>query len=137
MFPTFPSGWPGGGLLLLRVALGLTVGAYGVAYVADWHHLGLVTWTVCLLAIASGVALLIGYLTPLTVTLAGLIAVSSAFSWFPAPNSNLFDTGLATALATIIAVAIICLGHGAFSLDARLFGRREIVIPSSSPSPKP
>jgi uncharacterized membrane protein YphA (DoxX/SURF4 family) len=136
MFPTFPSGWPGVGLLLLRLTLGVTVGAHGVAYAADWHHLGLVTWTVALLAIASGIALLIGYLTPLTGTLACLITVSSAFSWFPAPNSNLFETGLATALAAIIAVAIVCLGPGAFSLDARLFGRREIVIPSSSPSSK-
>jgi uncharacterized membrane protein YphA (DoxX/SURF4 family) len=136
MFPAFPSGWPGVGLLLLRLTLGVTVGAHGVAYAADWHHLGLVTWTVALLAIASGIALLIGYLTPLTGTLACLITVSSAFSWIPAPNSNLFDTGLATALAAIIAVAIVCLGPGAFSLDARLFGRREIVIPSSSPSSK-
>ncbi len=137
MFPTFPSGWPGLGLLLLRLALGLTVGAYGAAYVADWRHLGLVTGTIGLLAVASGVALLIGYLTPVTGALAGLTTVSSALSWFPTPNSNLFETGLATALATVIAVAIVCLGPGAFSLDARLFGRREIVIPSSSPSSKP
>jgi uncharacterized membrane protein YphA (DoxX/SURF4 family) len=137
MFPTFPSGWPGVGLLLLRLALGLTVGAYGVAYVSDWRHLGYLTWTVSLLALASGLSLLIGYLTPLTGALAGLTTLNSALSWFPAPNSNLFDTGLAAALATVIAVAIICLGPGAFSLDARLFGRREIVIPSSSPSSKP
>jgi hypothetical protein len=32
----------------------------------------------------------------------------------------------------VIAVAIMCMGAGAFSLDARLFGRREIVIPPSS-----
>jgi uncharacterized membrane protein YphA (DoxX/SURF4 family) len=137
MFPTFPSGWPGVGLLLLRVALGLTLGAYSIAYVSDWRHLGFVTWTVSLLALASGLSLLIGYLTPLTAALAGLTIVSGAVSWFPAPNSNLFNTGLAAALATVIAVAIICLGPGAFSLDARLFGRREIVIPSSSPSSRP
>jgi uncharacterized membrane protein YphA (DoxX/SURF4 family) len=137
MFPTFPSGWPGVGLLLLRLTLGLTIGAYGAAYLAEWRHLGYVTWTVGLLAVAGGLSLLIGYLTPFTGALAGLTTVSSAFSWFPAPNSNLFDTGLATALATVIAVAIICLGPGAFSLDARLFGRREIVIPSSSRSSKP
>ena len=27
--------------------------------------------------------------------------------------------------------AVICLGAGAYSLDARLFGRREIIIPAS------
>jgi uncharacterized membrane protein YphA (DoxX/SURF4 family) len=137
MFPTFPSGWPGVGLLLLRLALALTVGAYGLAYVADWRHLGYATWAIGLLAVASGLSLLVGYLTPFAGVLAGLTTVSSAFPWFPAPNSNLFATGLATALATVIAVAIVCLGPGAFSLDARLFGRREIVIPSGSPSSKP
>jgi len=29
-------------------------------------------------------------------------------------------------------VALVCLGPGAFSLDARLFGRRELIIPSPS-----
>jgi len=33
-------------------------------------------------------------------------------------------------LAMVIAIGLICLGPGAFSLDARLFGRREITIPS-------
>jgi hypothetical protein len=34
--------------------------------------------------------------------------------------------------ATIMAIATAFLGPGAFSLDARMFGRREIVIPESS-----
>jgi uncharacterized membrane protein YphA (DoxX/SURF4 family) len=46
---------------------------------------------------------------------------------------ELFEAKLTTALATVIVVALVCLGPGAFSLDARLFGRREIIIPSSSP----
>ena len=134
MFPTFPGGWPGVGLLLLRLAVVVTVLAQRVAYAVDWRHLGLVTAAVGVLAIASGVSLLIGYLTPFSAVLVALTSLGAAISWFPAPNPNLFDTKLATALATVIAVAIICLGPGAFSLDARLFGRREITIPTSSPS---
>jgi hypothetical protein len=34
------------------------------------------------------------------------------------------------------ATAIALLGPGAFSLDARLFGRREILIPPDPRSPK-
>ncbi len=134
MFPTFPGGWPGVGLLLLRLAVVVTVLAQRVAYAVDWRHLGLVTAAVGVLAIASGVSLLIGYLTPFSAVLVALTSLGAAISWFPAPNPNLFDTKLATALATVIAVAIVCLGPGAFSLDARLFGRREITIPTSSPS---
>jgi hypothetical protein len=33
-------------------------------------------------------------------------------------------------------VAVVFLGPGAFSLDARLFGRREIIIPPVSRSPR-
>ncbi len=134
MFPTFPGGWPGVGLLLLRAAVVVTVLAQCIAYAVDWHHLGFVTAAVGFLAIASSVSLLIGYLTPFSAVLVALTSLGTALSWFPAPNPNLFDTKLATALATVIAVAIICLGPGAFSLDARLFGRREITIPTSSPS---
>jgi hypothetical protein len=37
---------------------------------------------------------------------------------------------------TVAAVALALLGPGAFSLDGRLFGRREIVIPPSSRKPE-
>jgi hypothetical protein len=37
--------------------------------------------------------------------------------------------GPATLFAGVIAVALCLLGPGAFSLDARWFGRREVVIP--------
>jgi len=134
MFPTFPGGWPGVGLLLLRLAVVVTVLPQRVAYAVDWRHLGFVTAAVGVLAIAGSVSLLIGYLTPFSAVLVALTSLGAAISWFPAPNPNLFDTKLATALATVIAVAIVCLGPGAFSLDARLFGRREITIPTSSPS---
>jgi hypothetical protein len=33
-------------------------------------------------------------------------------------------------------IAIVFLGPGAFSLDAYLFGRRELIIPPSSRPPK-
>ena len=79
MFPTFPGGWPGVGLLLLRAAVVVTVLAQCIAYAVDWHHLGFVTAAVGFLAIASSVSLLIGYLTPFSAVLVGLI-VSGAQS---------------------------------------------------------
>jgi len=97
-----------------------------------WRELSFMTWAVALLALASGVLLLIGYLTPFASVLAGSISVSSKFLCLQPSSSKLFDSTLATALAASIAVAIVCLGPGAFSVDARLFGRREIIIPDAS-----
>jgi uncharacterized membrane protein YphA (DoxX/SURF4 family) len=134
-FSTFPDGFPGAGLLLLRAAAGIALVAQGATYVADWHSVGLLTLSVALLMLVSGALLLVGYLTPFAGVLAGLFCLGSAFSWFATPNSELFETKLTAVLATVIALALVCLGPGAFSLDARLFGRREIIIPSGSPKP--
>jgi hypothetical protein len=129
-FSTFPDGLPGAGLLLLRAALGVVLLVQAAVCIVDWHVLGFLTLSVGLLTVATGALLLIGYLTPFASVLAGLFCVGCAFSW--PPNLELFAAKLTAALATVIAVALVCLGPGAFSLDARLFGRREIIIPSPS-----
>jgi uncharacterized membrane protein YphA (DoxX/SURF4 family) len=118
--------------MVLRAAVGITLFAQGVAYLVGWRELAFITWAVALLALASGVLLLVGYLTPIASVLAGSISIGSKFLWLQASSPNLFDSKLATALTASIAVAIVCLGPGAFSVDARLFGRREIIIPDAS-----
>lgn len=119
-------------MLVLRAAIGFTLVSQGILYLSDARSPSLATWAVGLLTLASGALALIGYMTPLAGVVGGLISVASLLPWFPAPVPGLFLTRLATFLATTIAIAIVCLGPGAFSLDARLFGRREIVIPKRS-----
>jgi putative oxidoreductase len=137
IFSTFPSGWPGAGLLLLRAAAGIVFAAQGIAYLVGWHDLGAITWVVSLLDVAGGISLLVGYLTPFAGILVGVTCVGCALSWIQPPYPNLFDAKLAAALATTIAVGLACLGPGAFSIDAQLFGRREIIIPDVSSQPEP
>lgn len=99
------------------------------------------TWTPgalfsCVVLMASGVCLLIGLLTPFMSVLMGLASAGNAISWLSPPAGNLFDGRLTSLEMLVMAAAIGLLGPGAFSLDARLFGRREIVIPPSPPPPK-
>lgn len=87
-------------------------------------------------AVASGALLSIGFLTPVAGTLVGFGTLGMALAWFPAATPNLFDAKLPSVLAVAMSAAIVFLGPGAFSIDARLFGRREIIIPPVSRSPR-
>jgi uncharacterized membrane protein YphA (DoxX/SURF4 family) len=86
--------------------------------------------------IASGAALAVGFLTPAAALLVGLCFTGIALSWLPAPSWGLHGGGTVAFGMIITGVAIALLGPGAFSLDGRLFGRREIVIPPSSRPPE-
>jgi uncharacterized membrane protein YphA (DoxX/SURF4 family) len=129
----FPGGSPGTGLLLLRAALGMALLAQGVACLSDGRDLTFVIWIAVVLLFVVSALLLIGFLTPVASVLAGLYSLAIALSLVTAPVQGFFSAKPPAILATVIAAALACLGPGAFSLDARLFGRREIVI--SSPAP--
>jgi hypothetical protein len=127
-FSTFPDGRPGAGLLLLRGAVGGTLLVLGGTCLAYAGQAGWWSLAVGLLAAASGTSLLIGFLTPLGV-LAGLVSIGLALSWPPLGTPVLLNGKLAALLVVVAAAAVALLGPGALSLDARLFGRREISIP--------
>ena len=108
----------------------------GGVYLADQDKLPIGLWIISCLMLASGTLLLIGFLTPIADTLIGIGCIGFWLSWFPSSTATIFDTRLSLVLAMCMTVAIILLGPGAFSLDARLFGRREIIIPPASHSLK-
>ena len=115
-------------LFLLRAVLGLAVAAEGISYVnetqsAAWE------WILGLACFTSGSLLLIGFLTPIAGTVASVFAIALAVSALPTCTPNLFDSRMAALLGLTMLLALLGLGPGAFSLDARLFGRREIIIP--------
>jgi uncharacterized membrane protein YphA (DoxX/SURF4 family) len=107
-----------------------------LVYFTGWHELKFLSLAVASLTIATGAFLLAGYLTPLVGIAGALLIVGTALSWFPSPHPDLFEAKITAALVTVISIALVCLGPGAFSLDARLFGRREIIIPDSASSSK-
>src|ERR1051326_4730084 len=111
---------PGAGLLLLRATVGLTAVIQGGFSVADRDHQTLATWVVGLIALASGISLLVGFLTPVAGVLVASGSAGIALSWFPTSVPNLFDVKLSAIFVAIIAAAIVFLGPGAFSIDSHL-----------------
>ena len=132
IFSTFPDGRPGVGLLLLRVGLGGTLIVQAASYLADGSHPTAAVWTLLLAAHLSGLLLLIGYMTPLAGAVAGILSFAIVVFWQDGPTPDAWERNLVIVLVIAIAAAVVCLGPGAFSLDARLFGRREIIVPNSS-----
>ena len=114
---------------MLRGSVGLAAIVQGVAYLYGPANPSTSMWCLGLLLIVSGSALVTGFLTPLAGFLVSLCVLGIALSWFPAPSTGLHDAKLVAPGMIAMAVALALLGPGAFSIDGRLFGRREIVIP--------
>ena len=81
---------------------------------------------VAVIIVAS--CLLIGFMTPIAALVIGLASVGVAIY-----TQNLSEIILDAIVLTIV---IASLGPGAFSIDARMFGRREILIPHTPRLPK-
>ena len=114
LFSMFPNGWPGAGLLLLRLIPGLLMLREGVA-----GH-GVVIAPVLLHLLVGAASLLIaGLWTPLAGALGAAIEVWTAWSET--------DARAALALASIC-LALAMLGPGFWSIDRMLYGRRRLVI---------
>ena len=129
LYSSFPDGQSGIGLLLLRIALGATLVLQGSSHLIGLQELRFWSGVICLLAFTSGGLLFMGFLTPVGSSLAFLGGIGAAFSWLPAPSWNIFSGNPLSIDAIFMALAVAFLGPGAFSLDARVFGRRKIIIP--------
>jgi uncharacterized membrane protein YphA (DoxX/SURF4 family) len=132
LFSAFPGAWPGIALLLLRAVLGLALLIQGTFYLRQ-PNAPLSAWFVGGMAITAGTLLLVGFLTPITGAVVALSSVGVGISVLPRSSPSLFETKLSIVFAITMLVAVILLGPGALSVDARVFGRREIIIPSPPP----
>ena len=118
LFSTFAHGWPGAGLLLLRLVVGLELVIRRINELQSGPPIGLAIIPV--LAIAAGILLFAGLWTPIAGALLTIVETWSAFSHPHDPWSYILLGTLGAALAM--------LGPGAWSVDARLFGWKRIDI---------
>jgi uncharacterized membrane protein YphA (DoxX/SURF4 family) len=116
-------------LLLLRVALGIGILIQAHSGIEGLADVPAGAWTAVCVAAAAAVALLIGFLTPAVALIAFATAVVRL--WRSPGPLNLFASMPPAVFIAIVALAVALLGPGAFSLDARMFGLREVIIPPS------
>jgi putative oxidoreductase len=119
LYSTFASGWPGIGLLLMRLIGGsaLVVRASSTLWSNPPTH---TTITSAFLA-GSGILLIPGLWTPIAGTLVALIALGQVLTrvgdlWAPL-------------LVATIGGGLAMLGPGLWSVDARLFGWKRVEAP--------
>ena len=119
LFSAFPDGKPGLGLLILRLCISVPVFYWGIGDLSA--SADAVTLVRDGVAAASGILLVAGLWTPVAGILISLVEAWIAFAHHFAPQGHL--------LVAALGICLAMLGPGAWSVDARLFGRRVFEMP--------
>ena len=123
LYSTFAGGWPGMGLLLMRLVIGCVLVVR--ASLRLWGDPPLnITITAAFLLVA-GFLLMLGLWTPIVGT---SVAVIEAWKILTRPG----DLWLWLLLGTVSG-ALAMLGPGRWSVDARLFGWKRVEAPPRKP----
>lgn len=116
----FPQGGPGIGLFLLRMAAA-GMFALNLTHRFNFSSNALYWFVVSLICLIS-IGLVVGFLTPMLAIIASLGAVAN-LALAGAPIDEVY------LIRTLTSAALVLLGPGAYSVDARLFGLRVTVVP--------
>lgn len=116
LFSTFANGWPGVGLLLQRILTAILLIRFGIMDLTGTSFS--LSMTPQIIASCAGMLLLVGLWTPIIGTVIGVIEIWVALT-------HIGDPWVPIVLATLGGTAAM-IGPGAWSVDARLFGRKHI-----------
>jgi uncharacterized membrane protein YphA (DoxX/SURF4 family) len=123
LFSGFANGLPGTGLLLLRLLTGAALVHFGIANLREAPPLA--TAVLQIIGIGAGILLLVGLWTPVAGALAAIVKMSIALSRFLSHSGDPWIAIVQAVLGAVLAMV----GPGAWSIDARLFGRKRIDMP--------
>ena len=123
LFSTFANGWPGAGLLLLRLLTAVVLIHFGIASVLEAAPMAITVLQI--IGAGAGILLLIGLWTPVAGTLAAVVKVWIALSRIFSNSGDPWMVFIQAVLGAVLAMV----GPGAWSIDARLFGRKRIDMP--------
>jgi putative oxidoreductase len=116
LYSTFAGGWPGIGLILMRLAVGFALVSSAGSALLSSPAIPMTILSVLLAAAA--ILLIIGLLTPIVGTLVALIESCRLV--------NMPSDRLVYLLVATFGAALAMLGPGLWSVDARLFGWKRI-----------
>jgi hypothetical protein len=129
-FPDFPGGPAGLGLLIGRVGIGLIFIVQGRSCLIERDP---TMWLIGAASALLGFFLTLGFLTPV----AGILGmIGGLMIWLriiPDCSSLPGQSNYFLFLVGVLILEVLLVGPGAYSIDARVFGRREIVIPRTRP----
>jgi len=116
LFSTFASGWPGTGLLLQRIVTAILLVRFSIIELAGASYSPVILPHV--IAGCAGILFIVGLWTPFVGTLIAMMELWVALG-------HISDPWMPIVLATLSGTAAM-IGPGAWSIDARLFGRKHI-----------
>jgi len=116
LYSTFAGGWPGFGLILMRLVVGFALVSSAGSALLGGPAIPMTILSVLLAAAA--ILLIVGLFTPIVGTLVALIESCRLFT-IPADR-------LLYLLVATLGAALAMLGPGLWSVDARLFGWKRI-----------
>lgn len=114
--------------MLIRAAVGLAAAAEALSIMQAGASTPPATLVICLLLVLAGLAMLSGFLTPVSAVVVALCSALIGLDWIGPTGPDVLEDGVATLFVIATSTAIALLGPGAYSVDSYLFGRREIVI---------